>query len=100
MPAKAEKIGRFVLRGLSFMHECYVLRRDLHTANVLLSYEVPTAEEARSPLQSQQVLQAVICDFGLAKLVPRMEGTVSGTAPQPMTGGVGSPRYMAPEVNK
>jgi len=41
----------------------------------------------------------VLFDFGLAKLVPRMEGTVSGTAPQPMTGGVGSPRYMAPEVN-
>ena len=40
----------------------------------------------------------VLFDFGLAKLVPRMEGTVSGTAPQPMTGGVGSPRYMAPEV--
>ena len=48
------------------MHECYVLHRDLHTANVLLSLDVPTAEEAGSPLQPRKVLQAVICDFGLA----------------------------------
>ena len=41
----------------------------------------------------------ILFDFGLAKLVPRMEGAVSGTAPRPMTGGVGSPRYMAPEVS-
>ena len=40
----------------------------------------------------------VLFDFGLAKLVPRTEGAVSGVAPRPMTGGVGSPRYMAPEV--
>ena len=45
----------------------------------------------------------VLFDFGLAKLVPRTEGAVSGTGPllttpRPMTGGVGSPRYMAPEV--
>ena len=42
----------------------------------------------------------VLFDFGLAKLVPRMEGDVSGAAPRPMTGGVGSPRYMAPEVSQ
>lgn len=40
----------------------------------------------------------ILFDFGLAKLVPRMEGAGVGVAPCPMTGGVGSPRYMAPEV--
>jgi len=76
-----------VARALSFLHGRGrpVIHRDLKPMNLLLTRK----------------LELKVCDFGISKLLaPRAPGTMQqpGQAPAQMSGGVGSWRYMAPEV--
>jgi len=76
-----------VARGLAFMHGCErpVIHRDLKPLNLLLT-------------KSNEVK---VTDFGISKLLaPRQpkDGPGSVDARAKMSGGVGTWRYMAPEV--
>jgi len=71
-------------RALCFLHECGkpIIHRDLKPLNLLLS----------------RTLDLKVTDFGLSKIMaPVFNGTDSNPAPK-MSGGVGTYRYMAPEV--
>ncbi|CAE8702025.1 unnamed protein product, partial [Polarella glacialis] len=99
MHGQAKKIGRLyeaplqkvlkwassVARALAFLHGCRqsVIHRDLKPMNLLLT----------------KTLDMKVTDFGLSKIINRQLGKSAGKAGAPkMTGGVGTWRYMAPEV--
>lgn len=100
MRAQTVKLGRFykppvalarqwmsgVARALSFLHACTrpIIHRDLKPLNLLLT----------------KGLEIKVTDFGLSKIMrPRVSQTDAQDAPAPkMSGGVGTYRYMAPEV--
>jgi tRNA A-37 threonylcarbamoyl transferase component Bud32 len=101
MSAQTQKIGRVyrppqalalqwassVARALSFLHGCShpIIHRDLKPKNLVLN----------------QRLELKVTDFGIAKVMPRQSATYKSGWHMPaplMSGGVGTYRYMAPEV--
>ncbi|KAI9119412.1 hypothetical protein K1719_010087 [Acacia pycnantha] len=72
----AIKLALDLSRGLSYLHTTKIVHRDVKTENILLD-ENGTAK---------------IADFGVAR--------IEALNPCEMTGGVGTPWYMAPEVLK
>jgi serine/threonine protein kinase len=82
--------GRTILRALDFLHNCSqpIIHRDLKPMNILLT----------------EGLEVKVTDFGISKVTRRVSQTSSetykacGNDSYSMTGGVGSWRYMAPEV--
>lgn len=75
-PAEAVRIAADVLRALAFAHEHNCLHRDVKPDNVLLGAGDPAT--------------VLLSDFGIARLA--QETTVK------VTGALGTPEYMAPEV--
>ncbi|CAE7228912.1 STY13 [Symbiodinium natans] len=71
-----------VAEALTYLHGLHrpIIHRDLKPLNLLLSKD----------------LQVKITDFGISKVMPPRGG--KDASPAPMTGGVGTWRYMAPEV--
>jgi serine/threonine protein kinase len=69
-------IGTNIACGMHFLHEQDIMHRDLKPENVLLDSNY----------------QPKICDFGVARLMK--EGSHQFT----MTGQIGTPIYMAPEI--
>lgn len=78
------KWARAVARALSFLHSCArpVIHRDLKPLNLLLT----------------STLDLKVTDFGISKLVRPHAMEEAGTDRAEMSGGVGTWRYMAPEV--
>ena len=70
------QIGQSIADGMAFLHDMDIMHRDLKPENVLL-------DENYIPK---------ICDFGVARLMK--EGSHQFT----MTGQIGTPIYMAPEI--
>jgi len=89
------KVALDVAKGMSFLHNCGMMHRDLKPQNILVVSLVP----------SQQVV-VKIADFGVSKEMPVAGLGKDGTPLSPrsvgsskrLTGGVGTPIYMAPEV--
>lgn len=91
---QVDKWARAILRALNFMHSCAqpIIHRDLKPLNILLSDR----------------LEAKITDFGISKAIyrnsqpepmsPKRFGPIDFKVGHQMTGGVGTLRYMAPEV--
>jgi len=71
---EAIRVAVGIARGMTYLHEVGVIHRDLRASNVLISGS----------------FDAKICDFGLARRVPR-DGSK-------MTAETGTYRWMAPEV--
>ena len=67
-----------MVRAVSFLHSRDVVHRDLKPLNLLLTKH----------------LELKVSDFGISRMMARCDGDSGYT----MTGGVGSWRYMAPEV--
>lgn len=67
-----------MVRAVSFLHSHDVVHRDLKPLNLLLTKH----------------LELKVSDFGISRMMARCDGDSGYT----MTGGVGSWRYMAPEV--
>lgn len=70
--------GQSVARGLGYLHECHIIHRDLKPMNIFMS---------------KDHREVKLADFGLAKLMQSPDGSRAM-----MSGGVGTWRYMAPEV--
>jgi len=91
------KVALDVAKGMSFLHNCGLMHRDLKPQNILVVSLVP----------SQQVV-VKIADFGVSKEMPvapkpkeaPLSPSTSAKLSQSkrLTGGVGTPIYMAPEV--
>jgi len=89
------KVALDVSKGMSFLHNCGLIHRDLKPQNILVVSLVP----------SQQVV-VKIADFGVSKEMPMSSKDGSSPTPTPralstgkaLTGGVGTPIYMAPEI--
>lgn len=81
--AKMLKWSSAIARGLCFLHNCRrpIIHRDLKPMNLLLTVH----EDLK------------ITDFGISKLMSPKVSSDSTPSPH-MSGGVGSYRYMAPEV--
>ncbi|KNC75385.1 TKL protein kinase [Sphaeroforma arctica JP610] len=81
-PAKVLKYASDVALGINYLHKHspQVIHRDLSPANLLLTANKDTCK---------------VCDFGFGKIV---QGPGDQTDHYKMTGGLGSLRYMAPEV--
>ena len=79
-PAEAAKLGSEILRAAAEAHAAGVVHRDLKPENVLLARGTDGALEAR------------VTDFGIARLT---DGSTSLTK---MSGILGTPDYMAPEM--
>jgi len=85
------KVALDIAKGMSFLHNCGLMHRDLKPQNILVVSLEP----------SQQVV-VKIADFGVSKELPSSSAQVQ--SPRDMgqkkhlTGGVGTPIYMAPEV--
>jgi len=74
-----------IARALSFLHNCIqpVIHRDLKPMNLLLT----------------KGMDLKVSDFGISKLMhPKVSGVVNLPTEPLMSGGVGTWRYMAPEV--
>jgi serine/threonine protein kinase len=71
-PTDRTLIALDVARGMEYMHERAIIHRDLKSLNILLDSE----------------RRARICDFGLVRL----------KSLAPMTGLIGTPQWMAPEI--
>ena len=69
-------VGASIASGMAFLHEQDIMHRDLKPENVLLD----------------ATYRPKICDFGVARLMK--EGSHQFT----MTGQIGTPIYMAPEI--
>mmetsp|Transcript_59061 Transcript_59061/g.108579 ORF Transcript_59061/g.108579 Transcript_59061/m.108579 type:complete len:479 (+) Transcript_59061:163-1599(+) len=75
---QVEKWASAVARALSFLHSKPIIHRDLKPMNLLLT----------------KTMDVKVGDFGISKMATRASFQDSDK----MTGGVGSLRYMAPEV--
>jgi serine/threonine protein kinase len=80
-----------VLSALAVAHEMGVVHRDLKPENIIVTRVTGDDGEA--------VEVAKVCDFGIAKVVPRKTGAGSGERPLSTLRGVlmGTPEYMSPE---
>jgi serine/threonine protein kinase len=91
------RLAREVASGLLYLHQMDIFHRDVKAGNILLT------------ALGGDELHATLADFGLAKPL-RGSGDVTVAAPEGGaaelvdgvcdTKGVGTPRYMAPEVIK
>ena len=70
-PEEVREIARETCDALQYVHEQQILHRDIKPENLILSHD-----------------GVVLVDFGIARTIVDEEGTV----------GIGTPRYMAPEV--
>jgi hypothetical protein len=80
-----------VLSALAVAHEMGVVHRDLKPENIIVTRV--TGDDG------EPVEVAKVCDFGIAKVVPRLTGAASGQRPLSTLRGVlmGTPEYMSPE---
>jgi serine/threonine protein kinase len=72
-PTQRTKIAFDIARAMQFLHSLHIIHRDLKTLNVLLDADG----------------RARVCDFGLSRLAE---------ADGPMTCGMGTKQWMAPEL--
>lgn len=86
------ELSRQMLRGLAAAHSVGVLHRDLKSENVMLRSNSAGSNGAGSNSASPGVLQAVIMDFGLARLLGDQAHLLTERHEL-----VGSAAYMAPE---
>src|SRR5262249_40621380 len=81
-PREAAEMLRTLAEAMHHAHTCGVVHRDLKPANVLLRHKPAESEEGR--------LEALVSDFGLAKLLDEEGPTRTGMV-------LGTPQYLAPE---
>jgi hypothetical protein len=86
------ELSRQMLRGLAAAHSVGVLHRDLKSENVMLRSNAASSNAAGSNSANPCVLQAVIMDFGLARLLGDQAHLLTERHEL-----VGSAAYMAPE---
>jgi serine/threonine protein kinase len=86
-PLLAFKLSNDIAAAMSYCQSVGIVHRDLKSSNVLLE-QVPIN-------QTQSILKAVVCDFGLAR-VTTSANTLDNLKLREIGGF--SPRYAAPEV--
>ena len=72
-----------ICKGLEYMHEAYFVHRDIKPDNILMD------------TSDSREVKPIICDFGIS----RKQADNEGRSRRSNTFNVGTPRFMAPEIN-
>mmetsp|Transcript_132705 Transcript_132705/g.233805 ORF Transcript_132705/g.233805 Transcript_132705/m.233805 type:complete len:435 (-) Transcript_132705:71-1375(-) len=83
------KVAVDTAKGMNFLHRQRVIHRDLKSLNLLLAARVESTSD---------IPWTKISDFGLSRYMPLAPSGSLGSTGCMMTGGVGTPFWIAPEV--